>query len=67
MVQVHLVEKHRRKVIVQSLQAMLNSNQEIRDDESRLFNLMATPGYPELIGEMISLNNDRGLSAFIVR
>ena len=27
---------------------------------------MATPGYPELIGEMVSLNNDRGLSAFIV-
>ena len=58
--------KAQRKVIVQSLQAMLNSNQEIRDDESRLFNLMATPGYPELIGEMISLNNDRGLSAFIL-
>jgi len=55
-----------RKVIVQSLQALVNSNQEIRDDESRLFNLMATPSYPELIGEMISLNNDRGLSAFIV-
>ena len=55
-----------RKVVVQSLQAMVNSNQDIRDDESRIFNLMATPGYPELIGEMISLNNDRGLSAFIV-
>ena len=27
---------------------------------------MATPGYPELIGEMISLNNDRGLTAFII-
>jgi phage tail sheath protein FI len=27
---------------------------------------MATPGYPELIGEMITLNNDRGLTAFIV-
>ena len=58
--------KAQRKVVVQSLQAMVNSNQDIRDDESRIFNLMATPGYPELIGEMISLNNDRGLSAFIV-
>jgi phage tail sheath protein FI len=55
-----------RAVVVQSMQAMLNSNQDIRDDESRVFNLMATPGYPELIGEMISLNNDRGLTAFIV-
>jgi hypothetical protein len=55
-----------RKVVVQGLQAGMNSNQEIRDDESRIFNVMATPGYPELIGEMITLNNDRGLSAFIL-
>jgi len=58
--------KAQRKVVIQALQAMVNSNQEIRDDESRLFNVMATPGYPELIGEMVSLNNDRGLTAFIV-
>jgi hypothetical protein len=55
-----------RKVVVQKLQALVNSNQDIRDDESRIFNLMACPGYPELIGEMISLNFDRGLTAFIV-
>jgi hypothetical protein len=58
--------KAQRKVVVQALQAMVNSNQDIRDDESRIFNLMACPGYPELIGEMISLNFDRGLTAFIV-
>ena len=58
--------KAQRKVVVQGLQALVNSNQEIRDDESRLFNVMACPGYPELIGEMIALNNDRGLTAFIV-
>jgi len=58
--------KAQRKVVVQALQAVVNSNDEIRDDESRLFNLMATPSYPELIGEMISLNFDRGLTAFIV-
>ena len=55
-----------RKVVVQALQAMVNSNQDIRDDESRLFNVIATPGYPELIGEMISLNYDRGLTGFVV-
>ena len=58
--------KAQRKVVVQSLQSLVNSNEAIRDDESRLFNLMATPGYPELIGEMVTLNYDRGLSAFIV-
>lgn len=58
--------KAQRKVIVQALQALVNSNQEIRDDESRLFNLMACPGYPELIGEMKTLNYDRGLTAFVL-
>ena len=58
--------KAQRKVIVQSLQAVVNSNQEIRDTERNTFNLLACPGYPELIGELISLNYDRGLTAFVV-
>lgn len=55
-----------RKSVIQALQAMVNSNQDIRDEESRFFNLMACPGYPELIGEMVTLNYDRRLSAFVV-
>jgi len=55
-----------RKVVIQSLQAMVNSNQDIRDEEGRQFNLIACPGYPELIGEMITLNVDRRLTAFVV-
>jgi len=58
--------KAQRKVVVKALQALVNANQDIRDDESRIFNLIATPGYPELIGEMISLNFDRGLTAFVI-
>jgi hypothetical protein len=55
-----------RKSVVQSLQANVNSNQDIRDEESRQFNLIACPGYPELIGEMVTLNYDRRLTAFVV-
>jgi hypothetical protein len=55
-----------RKSVVQALQALVNSNQDIRDEESRQFNLLAAPGYPELIGEMITLNYDRRLTAFVV-
>jgi hypothetical protein len=55
-----------RKSVIQALQAMVNSNQDIRDEDSRQFNLIATPGYPELIGEMVTLNYDRRLSAFVV-
>ena len=58
--------KAQRAVVVQALQATVNSNDAIRDNESRIFNMMSCPGYPELIGEMISLNYDRGLSAFVV-
>lgn len=55
-----------RGVVVQALQALINSNQDIRDDEGRIFNLIACPGYSELISEMIALNVDRGLTAFVV-
>ena len=55
-----------RKSVVQALQSLVNSNQDIRDEESRQFNLLAAPGYPELIGEMITLNYDRRLTAFVV-
>ena len=55
-----------RAVVVQQLQSSVNSNQDVRDEERRVFNLIATPGYPELIGEMISLNYDRNLTAFVV-
>ncbi len=58
--------KAQRKVVVQALQALVNSNQQMRDEEARVFNLIACPGYPELVGEMISLNYDRGLTAFVV-
>ena len=55
-----------RKVVVQALQATVNGTEDLRDDETRIFNLIAAPGYPELIGEMITLNYDRGLTAFVV-
>ena len=58
--------KAQRKVIVQELQALVNGNQQLRDEESRIFNLLACPGYPELVGELVGLNYDRGLTAFIV-
>jgi hypothetical protein len=61
-----LGRKAQRAVVVKALQATVNSNQQIRDEETRVFNLIACPGYPELIGEMITLNYDRGLTAFVV-
>ena len=55
-----------RAVVTQALSALINSNQQVRDTESRVFNLLACPGYPEMITPLVNLNYDRGLTAFVV-
>lgn len=55
-----------RTVVLQAMTALINSNQSIRDEDSKLFNLLAAPGYPELIKPLVNLNYDRGLTAFVV-
>ena len=57
--------KAQRKVIVEQLKSEMDTNQAIREDQ-RGFNVIATPGYPELIQNMINLNTDRNNTAFIV-
>jgi hypothetical protein len=61
----YMGRKAQRKVIVQSLQAAIANNSEIRS-EVNFYNLIAAPGYPELIDEMITLNTDKKEVAFIV-
>jgi hypothetical protein len=57
--------KAQRKVIVQQLKSEMDTNQAIREDQ-RGFNVIACPGYPELISNMINLNTDRNNTAFVV-
>jgi phage tail sheath protein FI len=58
--------KAQRKIVVEKLKAMVDTNQEIREEESRNFNLISCPGYPELLSNLVSLNIDRGTTAFVV-
>ena len=58
--------KAQRAVVVQAIQAMINTNQAIRDEDSVVYNLLACPGYPEAVNELINLNYDRSLASFIV-
>jgi hypothetical protein len=58
--------KAQRAIVVQSIQSLINSNQAIRDEDSLLYNLLACPGYPEAVNELIALNYDRALASFIV-
>ena len=57
--------KAQRKVIVQQLKSEIDTNQAIREDQ-RGFNVIATPGYPETIDNMINLNTDRNNTVFIL-
>ena len=57
--------KAQRKVIVEQLKSEIDTNQAIREDQ-RGFNVIATPGYPELIANMLNLNTDRNNTAFVV-
>jgi hypothetical protein len=54
-----------RAIIVAALKSGIDSSVEIRE-EQRQMNLIACPGYPELIPNMVELNNDRKNTAFIV-
>ena len=58
--------KAQRSVVLQALDSLINSNQQIRDEESRVFNLISCPGYIETLSSLVGLNNDRGLTSFIV-
>lgn len=61
----YMGRKAQREVIIKSLQETINTNQDIRS-ESVFFNLLACPGYPEVLDELATLNLDKKEIAFIV-
>jgi hypothetical protein len=61
----YMGRKAQRIEVVRSLAAQINSNQAIRA-EIYFFNLMAAPGYIELLSEFVSLNADLNGIAFCV-
>ena len=57
--------KAQRQVVIQQLKSEIDTNQAIREDQ-RGFNVIACPGYPEAIANMINLNTDKNNTAFVV-
>ena len=57
--------KAQRNTIVEAMKAVIESSTDLREEQTQ-FNVMCTPGYPELIQNMITLNNDRKQTAFII-
>ena len=58
--------KAQRSVVVAAMKSVIDTSEEIRDEERRNFNLIAAPGYPELLSNLVNLNIDRGVTAFVV-
>lgn len=61
----YMGRKSQRAVVVKSLSAAVNSNQDLRSELIN-FNLMACPGYTELLDELQSLNLEQNQVSFIV-
>jgi phage tail sheath protein FI len=53
-----------RQYVVNAMQAVA-SGEDLRDPQYT-FSLIAAPGYPELTDELVTLNSDRGETAFII-
>ena len=60
-----MLRKAQRQAVVKAMQAAVNSNTQIRE-ETTFFTLIAAPGYPELLDEMVTLNTDRKETGFII-
>jgi hypothetical protein len=58
--------KAQRALVVQKLKSVIDTSSEARDEERRNFNLIACPGYPETYSNLINLNLDRGMTAFVL-
>ena len=58
--------KAQRAYVVEKLKAEIDTNQAIRDTDTLLFNLIACPGYPEVIENLVGFNTDIGQTAFVV-
>ena len=58
--------KAQRALVVQKIKSVIDTSSEARDEERRNFNLISCPGYPEALSNLISLNLDRGMTAFVV-
>jgi hypothetical protein len=58
--------KAQRAVVVAAMKSAIDTSEEARDEERRNFNLIACPGYPETLSNLVNLNIDRKLTAFVI-
>ena len=54
-----------RSLVVAALKSGLDTSQAAREEQN-VYNLITTPGYPELMTNMVALNNERNNTAFVI-
>ena len=54
-----------RQLIVQAMKSAIDTSIAAREEQNQ-FNIIATPGYPELTANMIALSNERNNTLFVV-
>ena len=54
-----------RAIVVAALKSAIDSNTDVLDANYQ-FNLLVAPGYPELIPNLVTLNDNRGATAFVI-
>ena len=57
--------KAQRAIVVDAMEAAISSNLDVLSPVYN-FNLIVAPGYPELIPDMVTLNDNRGDTAFVI-
>jgi hypothetical protein len=61
----HMGRQAQRAIIVSALKSGIDTSVQPRE-EQRQFNLIACPQYPELMPNMVELNNDRKNTGFVI-
>lgn len=54
-----------RQIIVQAMKSVIDTSDTLREEQLE-FQLLAAPNYPELITNMVRLNNERNNTGFVV-
>jgi hypothetical protein len=54
-----------RSLVVAALKSAIDTQDTLREEQVQ-FNLLATPQYPELIPNMVALNNERSNTGFVI-
>jgi hypothetical protein len=61
----YMGRKAQRSMVVKALGSAVATNMTIREEDN-FFNLIACPNYPELQPDMVSLNNERNNTGYII-